>query len=434
MAFRRNLGNLAGTVLENRLKRRDAEYNSSLVGQRQSELAMLQDRLRAAQAKDARNASLLTSVLGDPAKGNRLAHAGVQDIDGLPISGLSYSPEEATGGAAKDIAGITNRAGLPTDEDIQMANLGRPGFDPSSLPELFKQRDARRGALDTADQYETDLGGARAQVNAQGSAMGKEQADATNFPAQLGRDKQKGMQTSAINVAEQGAMNPVLAQRAGMVAGAQNDNSEWLDPRIQAAKLKQKHEEGMIAAAKAGDLEQAKIINEATNVIASVTPDWERMQKLSKLVNTDKTRQVGTEYITAPLQINQNAHELDSIAQNMGKRLANNPLFGGNKGAQSEKDSQAIADRLPNSGDSAESALRKIASWNKNMYQGLDAMSKIDRTASPQDKINAFRASFGLPPVDMTSGTIGAGPNAGPSDNPDLDAGRAWMQSWKGGR
>jgi hypothetical protein len=144
------------------------------------------------------------------------------------------------------------------------------------------------------------------------------------------------------------------------------------------------------------------MVNDAATAIASITPDWERMKILSQTVNTGAAAQVGRYYVGSKLQLDKNATELDSIGQNLAKRLANNALLGGNKGAQSEKDSEAIANRLPNSYDSKESAERKVLAFENNMLQGLKAMSELPAHATPQEKINKMRESIGLPPVDLS--------------------------------
>jgi hypothetical protein len=205
------------------------------------------------------------------------------------------------------------------------------------------------------------------------------------------------------------AMTPLEVRRAGSVAGAQQsarnaaDLAQLTDPKWLAANAEKIRQEGIAKALSNRNEQHAQMVNDAATSIAAITPDWERMKILSSKVNTGATGQPGTYYFASKLQLNKDATELDSIGQNTAKRLANNSLFGGNKGAQSEKDSEAIANRLPNSYDSKESAERKIVAFEKNMLQGLKAMSDLPPDAAPEQKINVMRQSIGLEPVSLTS-------------------------------
>jgi hypothetical protein len=214
---------------------------------------------------------------------------------------------------------------------------------------------------------------------------------------------------TADKVAQEKALTPVMASRAGAEAGARAratnaaEIEQLTNPKYLAAKTELIKQEGIAKALSTQSQEHAAMVNEAATAIASITPDWERMKLLSKSVNVGPAAQIGKYYVGSKLQLDKNATELDSIGQNMAKRLANNPLLGGNKGAQSEYDSLAIANRLPNSYDSKTTAERKVVTFENNMLQGLKAMSELPPHASPQEKINTMRKSIGLPPIDLAN-------------------------------
>jgi hypothetical protein len=407
----RRVGNamsaVGGDLLSFALQRMGAREQSDLVAKRQQELAGYNDQLRRGQAEDARKQSVLDKLLSDPT-GQTAQYAADAGVD--MAAPFVPSADTATTRTAAGINKLTKREELPADIGLESMLGAAPGGrqaakDPIAIEKLIQARNAKRGVFDAADKAQTAQAGEQAFQTAQQSGLGEEAADAANFPAQLGRKK-----------TEFNTMTPLEVNRAGRVSGAQasaQNNAEiakLTDPRYMAAKVEEVRRMGIAKAAMERSQEHAKFINDAADTIASVTPDWERLVKLSKTVNTSDRAQIGTHYITAPLQLNKDATELDQIAANMAKRLGNDPRLGGNKGAQSEKDSQAIQGRLPNSYDSAESAQRKIAAWNDNMYKGLQAVAEMPSNATPQQKINKMRESVGLPALDL------ANPNAGQFD------------------
>ena len=254
MAFRRQLGNLAGTLLDYRLQRRAAEDQNRMVSERQQELAQLQDMLRQAQAKDARDQALLQQGLAKPEQFEALGRAGMTEVAGLPIEGLRTSRGEAMGAAGKEIAGTKDRMSLPTDMDIEMSNQGRPGFpskDPTAIETLMAQRNAKKGQFDAADAFDTEKKGEDALATALGRGMGEEEATATAFPAALQRKGQEGRQAAGIDVdkhrqtsgidlanslSRERQLTPIMVERAGATAGAAEQAKSVAsanDPMIQ---------------------------------------------------------------------------------------------------------------------------------------------------------------------------------------------------------
>jgi hypothetical protein len=404
MARLRRVGNAfadtGALLLQHVLRLKQQQNESSLVQQRQQELAELQNEFRRAQQEDAQANQEHEAVLGDPtgAKAEMLVKGGKAQY-----SGFVPDPEVATTRYGAKLNDISERAKLPGDLGLEMGLGATPGGaaaakDPTKIEQLIAQRNGRRGVIDEAALAASADKQRDASATSYGTAMGTEQAATENFPAVLGRKKD-----------EFNALTPLEVSRAGKVAGAQAsarnaaDLAQLEDPRWLRAQAEKIRQEGVARALANRSEDHAKMINEAATAVASITPDWEKMVILSKKVNTGDMGQPGTYYLASKLQTNKDASELDSIGANLAKRLANNPLFGGNKGAQSEKDSEAISNRLPNSYDSKKTAERKIRDFNSNLYTGLKAMSELPATASPQDKINKMRESIGLPPIDLAN-------------------------------
>lgn len=384
----------------------------------------------AANARTQMLSTMMNNLASHPEQADQIAR-GAKATMGVDISSFLPTPEERAGKLTASIQGAKVPTDLPTDINASMRALGidpgprssvaspfadmavspsegengtlsstqyQPGMSPITAS-LNRQLADRSTMMTGEEERTTRLGAERAELNAHGTTTGTNTANNENFPEILRQKLLEGEQATALDISKFKQETPLYAQRAGAEAAARARATFGLD-------LEKYRQQEIIKNAAAGELEQAKMMNEAINTVAGVGPDWERMQKLSAIVNTGKNAQVGTYYVTSPLQLNKNASELDSIAANMSKRLANDKLFGGNRGAQSEKDSQAILNRLPNSYDSKEMADRKIKSFNDDLYKGLEAMSHVGSSGPPEARVNAFRAAIGLPPLSLAEGGV----------------------------
>jgi hypothetical protein len=404
MARRRRIGNalesVGGGLLDFAMRQMQTQQQHKLASERQQELARLNDQLRREAANDQRTFQEEQAVLGDPTggKAEMLVRGGKAQY-----AGMVPTTDVATDRFGAGLNKINDRKDLIGDLGLETGLAATPGGstaakDPRAIEKLIGLRNERRSVLGASEDAAVTQAGKTSFTQAENQGLGKESADAANFPAQLGR------KTTEFNT-----MTPLEVGRAGKVTAAQEgarnaaELAQLSDPRYLNAKLNIIKQEGIAKALAERNKDHASMVNDAATSIASITPDWERMKILSSTVNAGDMAQPGTYYVGSKLQVNKDASELDSIGQNMAKRLANNALFGGNKGAQSEKDSEAISNRLPNSYDSKESARRKIIAFENNMLKGLKAMSELPPNAAPQDKINIMRQSIGLPPVDLAS-------------------------------
>jgi hypothetical protein len=397
--FGNALANTGDMLLQHALRLKQQQEQSELVRQRQQELADFQNQFRKGQAEDTRRQQTLDKILGDPTGGVAQTLVDAGETEWSPFA---PKPEKALAGVGADIEKFTKREELPTDVGLEPMLASRPGGrmaakDPTAIETLMAQRNSRRGSLDQLEQQKIAESADKSRQDAYASGMGTATAAHEMAPT-----------VTADKVAQEKALTPVMASRAGAEAGARAratnaaEIEQLTNPKYLAAVAEKIKQEGMAKALATRSQDHAAMVNDAATAIASITPDWERMKILSQTVNTGVAAQVGRYYVGSKLQLDKNATELDSIGQNLAKRLANNALLGGNKGAQSEKDSEAIANRLPNSYDSKESAERKVLAFENNMLQGLKAMSELPAHATPQEKINKMRESIGLPPVDLS--------------------------------
>lgn len=438
MARRRQLGealmNIGDLLTRLQFNRMGAEHQSELVRRRQIELAELEDRNE-----------ILKTLLGDTTgrKAQMLVDAGMGQY-----SRFVPKPEAAQATIGAGIAEISDLAKLPTGVDIESIVASTPGArglekDPRVIERFLGQVRDRRGAIEAAEPFvsRTKMGADGVQVQeyvqprqaAEAGAVPTERTGAQEGLRQ-GQTKLGELQTPGLlearvkdaNLFESGTREEIVrtaGAKAGAEAAARNEAElrQLENPRWLEAKAKELEQELTIKAAREGDKAKAEMITQTVQAIGSVTADWEIMKILSKQVNTGMTAQPFTYYGTSKLQLNPTATRLDSIGANLSKRLANHPLLGGNKGAQSEKDSQAILGRLPNSYDSEEVAKQKIIDFENNIYKGLAAISAMPTTASPQERVNAMRAALGLDTVDIT--------NPSPVDDPQVILDRA-TEKW----
>lgn len=209
MAVRRKLANVADMMLKQYMQRRQAEYESQLIQQRQQEAAQQQFEF-----------STLGRIQQDPALAQRLLKSGRDKIGSFNTQDFIPTEEEAIGGAAKELAGISDLQKLPTQLDIEMSTRGRPGFpqqDPTPIGDLIRQRTQREAAIKggtTRVPIEEMLPtGAK-----QSRYINPETQDAP-IPTGLGIVEQGGLEDQAKR-ATLTTLGPALAAQQGREAGA----------------------------------------------------------------------------------------------------------------------------------------------------------------------------------------------------------------------
>lgn len=390
----------------------------------QQALAQEQSRLRTAEDESRTSNDAYLKGLENPVIGRQRAKAGLARPDENPTDARLSGP------VLEGIAKADSLTKLMPGELVkeQLRSAGVPVDTewtkqvPATGPGLMDSV-ARETLATLPDQYSNVLGalGAKREALVAEASVPDRMVEAwlpdgskRQLPVNLRTMDPEGIVTGPTtqqtiditNTTEKGTRGEKVrtaGAEAGARAAATNaaELAQLQDPRWLQGQIDLTTKRATARALAQRNAAHAAMVNEAGTAIASITPDWEKMKILSSVVNTGAMAQPFTYYGASKLQTNKDAAELDQLNQNFAKRLANNPIFGGNKGAQSEADSQAIAGRLPNSYDSKESARRKILDWETNMYTGFKAIAELPQDAPPQQKINIMRRSVGLPEIDL---------------------------------
>jgi hypothetical protein len=254
MAFRRRLGNLAGTLLETRLRRREAEHQSELVKQRQMELEGINTEQQ-----------LLGRVLADPALAARLRASGRQQVARQDITPFIPDATDAAGKLGGEVSGVSDLSKLQTDEDIHTgfhgATFSAHDDNEGEIPEiqrLIAQRNARRAAIESSmiGQAVKDIGPdgterTRHVLPHQLDELGALQTERTgvqegeresaNYFASEGSKAWGDNAITRANEMESGTRGERV-RTAGAISGAQAgatnaaDTAQLNDPRYQAGR------------------------------------------------------------------------------------------------------------------------------------------------------------------------------------------------------
>lgn len=186
MAFRRRLGNLAGTLLEQRLRDKSAEKQSELVQQRQLELADLNHEFAMQQSQEAQKQTRLRQYGENPTLASTAAQSG--DKDAEPFIQRN---REILAPAFESIAKAKNAEDMPSLEALFGARKSGIIDNLSPITELDNARTAQLSRIADTTSEEVDKAGATSFNSAYGQAMGNEAATATNAPAALAREVTK---------------------------------------------------------------------------------------------------------------------------------------------------------------------------------------------------------------------------------------------------
>jgi hypothetical protein len=305
---RRRLANFADQYLRHILALRQQEAQSELVGQRQTQLADLNNQ-----------SEMLKSVLGDPtgAIAAGLLRGGRRDVGGLPLEALVRSPRTLTSGVSDDIGKSTGFENLPTETDIRQragTALERAGYDPAGadaqgniplgrvnaptpegglpsanlvpqerpdIQSLIAQRSAKRDAiineLERKADYDIALEGGKTWERA------KKENEAANLylPDALSRNSQIESAANERKLAYERSLNPIMASRAGAVEGAQT-----------AAEIQTKNRLLPILAKIEEEVAKARLAGRPNNAVAEKTTQelGQRMVNLATALNTNQSR------------------------------------------------------------------------------------------------------------------------------------------------
>lgn len=176
--------------------------------------------------------------------------------------------------------------------------------------------------------------------------------------------------------------------------------TDW-SPEVFAKKLELARQTGVQNAIVSRQADLAKTIDDSVNSIINVMPDLEKMTQLATQVNQGLTAydiKRGKVKWDAWWQASTEGALLNRMATNVATQLANT-IWGGNKGAQSEADRQAMLGRFAKAGDT-EALTRELNQFKDKMYKLAELYS--DPTfiaATPMERLERGRAIFGLTPL-----------------------------------
>ena len=273
MAFRRRLGNLADTLLQQHLGRRAAEHQSGLVKQRQLELAEQRQAEIARQAEVNRQHEMLQKILSDPTGGvaSALKRANIK-VDGYDLNALMPTSEQITGQIGSSFSSKAEE--LPTDVGIQdlLRKSARPEMaqDPRYVAPLMTARDEKRGAI---------LGGLqdtkRAEAVPQAIDFVQDGKKLTTY-----MDPFEAAQSVGVAGPFQAERTTAEeAARAGEIAGAEaaaRQAAEW-NPRVVAAKLDFEEQKHVLELAMLGKKAEAEIVAKRSASLKAALPQLETL-------------------------------------------------------------------------------------------------------------------------------------------------------------
>lgn len=254
MAVRRKIGNLAHTLLQAHLQKRQMEQQSDLIKQRQMEMAQANDDLRRGQADDQRKHTLMLRGIEDPALMETF-HRNNVDV-GIDPTMFRTGDDKILSQLGSRLS-QAKREELPTDLGIEQQLGATPwGSDLAKDPRAVKQgmtvRDDRKGQLDEIDTYQTDLKGAEAFATRYNTDMGAETASAANHPAQLQR-----------KVTEFQTMTPLEVEREAKKAWA-----------TVPAELEKYTQQRMIELAQIGNKVEAEQLAQKRAAVKGLMPTY----------------------------------------------------------------------------------------------------------------------------------------------------------------
>lgn len=302
MAFRRRLGNLAGTLLQSRLRHNEAEQANERIMQRQMEIAMMQDvnlRQRQKEERDAAaEADFLKVLQGDPRAAGRFLQQNPEHPISQKLRVMQPSADEARTALAAEIGSAKDLAGLGGDESIHSryhAMLGAPAHDEGEdISDLIAKRQAQEKSLKSAlegtkqaEAYGTGIGQGEAK-HKMASVLLQDEIDAINAkagPEAEAAGKKRGAE-------ERAALAPDIRKGKAQLAGAEASAAAYgrlgaeFDPKIIAKKIDFEKQKAVQEAAAAGQKAVAVQAAEKAQTMKSLLPQLTELRKLGDEISS----------------------------------------------------------------------------------------------------------------------------------------------------
>lgn len=314
--------------------------------------------------------------------------------------------------AFEKIAGAKNAEDLPSLQALFASR--KPGIidDLNVVTELGNAHSAQNARIADTISTEVDQAGATSQAQAFGSGMGKEEADAQNFPAVLGRKGQESEQDNKFRMQLERGLNPIFANRAGSETLARL-NAEY-SPAVVKKKLDYETEKAAIELVKAGNHAKAVLLSNKKVAVEGLMPTYLKYRQLAlDVVNSPAGAQLesvagglnaiskvpiigemlgagieaGHSFLTGaatPIhgdpELSNKVSELNRLTDTLAQGMANAVL--GNRGQTTENDRRTAKNILVNSFTSAKTAQSMLAITDQ-MFALLPSVAAANPDATP---------------------------------------------------
>lgn len=428
---RKRLGEFAQMLLQQHQQRRFAEYQSSLIADRQRELAELNDQLRAKQAADRFREQLVGRVVQDPAMADRLAGEGVQDLAGVPMSAFRKSDQERTAPLLEEVGKADSFEKLG-DKNVLFERRRQAGpiTNLTDIAGLLTAHDNQRQRITDTNTFNDDRAGAQEFTKVYQQGMGEETATAANHPAQMGRKAADLGQANEFRLNLERGLNPIYANRAGAETRARL-NAE-LAPDIVQRKLDFESQKAAIEAEAAGNRQRVQLIATKKMAVEGLQPTYQKYRQLAiDVVNSPAAATLesaagtvntlskvpfvgemlgagmeaghafatGLAYpVTRDPELSRKVSELNRLTDTLAQGMANAVL--GNRGQTTENDRRTAKNILVNSFTTAKTAA-ELLKITDQMFALLPVVAADMPDAAPADIIQqaAERARSGQTPA-----------------------------------
>jgi hypothetical protein len=413
MAIRRRIGNLADTLLQSHLQRRNLSHQSELVKQRQIELAQQRYEEQREKARLDREhgeyMANLGAALGDPT--GKIASR-------VKMPHLVPSEQEILGMIGTDIQKANELKDIPSDLEALLANTARKemALDPRNIERLQTTANAERSAIESGIKTTKRAEAVPGPIKANTGPGGAEQttymtpfdaAEQGPFPTERTAQQEGSRQSVIVR-----AQNDAYAERASMESWAR-----------LPAQLKLEQEKRIAELATIGDKVQAEEVAKKNAAVNGLLPTYQEYRKLAvKVANswagargTSSANIVGAssklpvlgEFLASgaeaahgwfagliDTQTEKDIAELNRLTDTLAQGMANAVL--GNKGQTTENDRRTAKNILASSFTDAKT-LEDLLAITDRMFTKMPTVAgqilSQDPFATPAQILEAVKAA-----------------------------------------
>lgn len=414
MANLRGLQEVAQILLRARLQEQADVANDERTRQRQLEVAKQNKDAVAAENEMQRQTVRLRQYGENPSLAFTASVSG--DSEATPFIQKDRQILEP---AFELISKAKNPEDLPSMEALWASR--KPGIITNLQPfnELANAREAQNARIADTITAEVDQAGATSQAQQYGGAMGKEEADAANFGAQLGRKGQELEQGNKFTFERERGLIPIRAQTAGAETAARLKAE--LNPAVIAQRIDYETKRAEAQFVTEGRKVEAQALAKKTAAVKSLLPVYQKYRELASEVaikswaggtNTSAARSAQSamshlpvigEFVSGAMdaghaaaagaigqfsgepEIGAKVAQLNQLTEVLAQGMANAVI--GNKGATTENDRRTAKGVLVNSFTEAKTA-EELLRITDTMFGLLPGIAAAMPDATPADIIN----------------------------------------------